>query len=115
MVSELIKDIYPIIAKSAPAIASALGLDKIGTASMWALYLVGKAFGINMNDMDKLPEVIANDPESCDKLSQLEKSFSSFFDQAPNNILKSLNVSNVEVNIKINFDHNSGLMSVIQP
>lgn len=114
MVSELIKDIYPLVAKSAPIIANALGMDKIGQASMWALYLIGKAFGINMNEVGKLPEVIASDPESCDKLCQLEKSFSELFnngDIIPNGIegaLKSLRVSNIELNVKINFDQSAG-------
>ena len=105
MIKELISELYPLIEKTAPAIARALGLGKLSTVAPWALYFLSKAFGIRMTDVKELPTAIINDPESDHKLKQLENSFSDWVEDNKE-VFADFKISNLEVNVKVNFDTN---------
>lgn len=61
-------DILPIVAKSAPILASVLGSPIAGIA----LSLIASAFGVKSDDVSKLSDVLKSDPDTAFKLKQLE-------------------------------------------
>ena len=96
MFKEMLKDVWPLLEKSAPMIASALGAPSIGLPAMIAINALGSKFnGNNISDSMK------NDPACEDKLCQLENVFSQFF----KNPSQQLPLPNgIEVNVKINWE-----------
>lgn len=61
-------DILPIVAKSAPILASALGSPVAGLA----ISVIANAFGVKSDDVSKLSDVLKSDPDTAFKLKQLE-------------------------------------------
>lgn len=103
MIKEILSQLLPLIEKLAPSIAKALGLNSIANATPWALYLLAKTFGLKLNELQHLPEAIANDPESSDKLQYLEDSFSEWFVNNSTEMTKRL--SDLEIHVKVSFDN----------
>lgn len=101
MLQELLKDVFPLIQKSAPTIASALGSPALGIPAMWALSLIGNKFGIDVQHTDpqELVKVMTSDPQCTDKLCQLENHFAEWFKGS------EIKISEAEVNIKIKFSN----------
>ena len=78
MFKDLLGDIFPIIEKAAPILATALGSPIAGSASVIALNLLASAFGININDANKLSTAIYADPDAAIKLKEVEEKYASF-------------------------------------
>lgn len=102
------QELLPLIEKAAPSIAKVLGLGSFSELAPWAIYLLTKAFGISMDQVHKLPDAMSIDPKCNDKLCQIDKSFSQIFDKDTIALTKNLNLSNIEINVKLNFDPNLG-------
>lgn len=101
MFHEIVKDIFPLIKDTAPGIASALGLGSLSSATPWALYLLSKAFGIDMDKVKDLPKAIINDPNHEEKLSNLNDYFSDWF--SSNRVARDIKITSFELNVKLNF------------
>jgi hypothetical protein len=82
---EVLSDVYPIIEKYAPTLATALGSPLSGMAAVFGANIIANAFGVNVNDVKRLPEIIGSDLDAKEKLCSLEETFSSFFQNASNN------------------------------
>jgi hypothetical protein len=104
---QILQDILPLIEKAAPAVAKALGLNALGSAAPWALYLISKAFGLNLNEVEKLPQAIIEDPESEKKLQQIEDSFADWFMDNTRLLTKNIKVSDLEIHFKLSFEPSS--------
>lgn len=102
---EILTQLYPLIETVAPSIAKALGLNALSGAAPWALYLLSKAFGLNLNEVHQLPDIIANDPLSSEKLKELEDSFSDWFINTSKDMTRNIKLSDIEINCKIKFDN----------
>ena len=101
---QILQDILPLIEKTAPVIAKALGLNALGSAAPWALYLISKAFGLNLSEVDRLPQAIEEDPDSEKKLQQIEDSFSDWFVANTRLLTKNIKVSDLEIHVKLSFE-----------
>lgn len=104
MINQLLNEVVPFVEKAAPAVARILGLNSLAGGTPWAVYLLSKAFGLNLQEVDKLPQAIADDPDSDKKLHELEESFSDWFLDQTKDIARNVKVSNLEVNFKLSFD-----------
>ncbi|HEX4372000.1 MAG TPA: hypothetical protein VHZ50_01725 [Puia sp.] len=107
MIKEIVQEIFPLVEKTAPAIARALGLNAVGGIAPWALYFLSKAFGVRMNEVSQLPSAIINDPESDLKLQHLEESFSEWFIDNTKDMTKNIKISDIEFHLKVSFDPNN--------
>ena len=92
----LLKEAWPIIEKSAPAIASSLSIPYVGTA-MAAINVLTKAFGIDNFDLPALSKAIVDDPDCEGKLCELENNYGEVL----KNILSNHFPSEAEINIKL--------------
>lgn len=107
----LLQEVLPIIEKTAPTIAKALGFSGLSGVAPWAVYLLSKAFGVKMDEVEKLPNAISSDPAYCDKLCQVEKTFSKFVGKSGMELPKNFNLTNAEINIKLSFDQTNTSVS----
>lgn len=106
MITAILHELLPFVEKTAPAIARILGLNSVAGGTPWAIYLLSKAFGLNLNEIDKLPQAIADDPDSDRKLHEIEESFSDWFLDQTKDVTKNIKVSNIELSLVVNFDQN---------
>jgi len=98
MLKELLKDIVPMIQNTAPIIANALGGFTKGVP--WGIYLLSNAFGIHINEIDKLPQTIKDDPDSDNKIKKVEENFSEWFMEHACHIFEDVTVKSIEVNFE---------------
>ncbi len=70
----------------------------------WILYLIGKAFGINLDQVNQLPTVMAHDPDSDRKLKEIEDSFGDWFIEHTKEMTKNVKVSDIELHLKVSFE-----------
>lgn len=75
MMFDWIKDVIPIVEKSAPVIANALN----SPAATFAISLLANAFGLKDENISKLPEMIKDDDECHNVLCSLERNFGALF------------------------------------
>lgn len=108
MLNDILQEILPVIQSAAPAIASALGLNSIAANTPWALYLLGKAFGVDLNNVKELPQKIAEDPDHETKLCDLDDYFSEWFMHSSKNLTKDVRISQAELNLKVTFGSATG-------
>lgn len=98
MIKNLIKEITPLIENVAPVIATSLGGFTKGVP--WAIYLLSKAFGVHINDIDTLPQVIHDDPDSDTKIKKLEDNFGDWFLEHAGNMMEGQSISTVTLEFK---------------
>lgn len=101
MFSEILKAAFPIIEKTAPVLAGALGSPLAGMGANFAISLLSSKFGIKPKDIEDLSHSILNDPNAEDKLTELEETFAHWF---ATNTSKIPLPSNAELNIKVNWN-----------
>lgn len=97
---ELFKEILPLLQKLAPSFATIIGSPGAGLATSFALSLLGNKFGVNPNEIAKLPKAIKDDPECHDKLCHLEEAFGEWFEKNG----KQNNFPKKGINIKVEWD-----------
>lgn len=74
-----------------------------GNAS-WVLYVIAKAFGLSFAEVNQLPNVIADDPESDVKLKEIEDTFADWFIDSTKDMTKNVKVSDIEFHVKLSFE-----------
>jgi hypothetical protein len=82
-VTEIFKEILPILSRFAPSIASAIG-GPVGLAAGFVLPLLSHAFESHPSDFSELIKKITSDPHACDKLDKLEKEYCTLICQMQN-------------------------------
>jgi hypothetical protein len=98
MFKELLADVFPVIEKAAPIIAQALGGPFVGTA-ITAFNLLSKVFGSSTYDIPLLVKNIMEDPESHQKLLQIQSDFPAAMKEM---FIKSLKLPiEAEINIRL--------------
>lgn len=98
MLKVLLNEVVPLIENFAPVIANALGGFTNGVP--WGIYLLSKAFGIHINEIDKLPQAIKEDPDSENKIKKVEDNFSEWFMENASQIFDDRAVKSIEVNFE---------------
>jgi hypothetical protein len=75
MIKELLKEVFPIIEKNAPILASTLGSPGLGVSVAVALSILGKEFGVDpqIEDHEPLVNAIRCDALCHEKLKKIEE------------------------------------------
>lgn len=97
--TEIKKSILPLIEKSAPLIATALG-GPIGSAVGWAVGLLAHAFNSDPTDIKSLADAMQNDENLHDKLCDLESKNCDWLQKILSDIKIKMPVS-AEITLKI--------------
>ena len=97
MFKAILGEVFPIIEKSAPIIASILGSPAAGGATSIALNLLGTAFGVNPAHIDDLKSAIMSNPKSDYMIGRLEDMFSSWIKSNGDMIMPR----RLEINVKL--------------
>jgi hypothetical protein len=71
-IKELFKDALPLIVKFAPTLGSAIG-GPVGMAAGYVIPVLASAFESSPSDIKSLAQTIVDDPNSQQKLAELEK------------------------------------------
>jgi hypothetical protein len=101
MFKELFIDVFPIIEKVAPIVATALGGPYAATASI-AINLLSKAFGSSEHDIPSLVKNIIDDPDSHKKLLDVQ---SMLTDSHKELLIDKLKMPNeIEITLKAKWD-----------
>jgi len=95
---DILSAVLPVIEKSAPAVASAIGSPIAGIGMNFAMSLLSNVFDVKPTDVHTLPDIMSNDPDVHDKLSQVEEQFKHYFVNSPQ--MPSV----AEINVKLVWD-----------
>jgi hypothetical protein len=85
MFRNILDDVFPVIEKVAPVLATVLGSPVAGVATSLGLNLLADKFGVPHADMQNLQDAIKNDPQSESKLSEIDKSLIKFISNQVDN------------------------------
>lgn len=104
--SEIQKSILPLIEKSAPVIASAIG-GPIGSAAGWAIALLAHAFNSDPTDISGLAEKMTSDTDLQSKLADLDSKHGDWLANVFSDIASNPKIrmpASAEINLKLNWN-----------
>lgn len=105
MFKELLTDAWPIIEKTAPIVAAALGGPYAGTATL-VFNLLSKTFGGTAQDIPSLVKNIMDDPESHAKLLSVQSSLPDEYSTYIKTLLKLPSEAEIIIKLKWNTSSN---------